>query len=159
MEQMNPGYQETHASSLATPAGAVSHFVSSDDHQASPPACLMDMGNIALDGDDRPRVKVNGKTEPQRRWPPRQQSGQHSQGGDDQIVVPVAKPPNPLHPRSGSGCIHAYFFFQNLILVLTSCRLCDQRVTLHCKPSNLNMQEYMGSNPQVTPSFPQILSP
>ncbi|KAF0039334.1 hypothetical protein F2P81_007569 [Scophthalmus maximus] len=108
MEQMNPGYQETHASSLVTPAGAVSHFVSSADHRASPPACLMDMGapqtrdahppifsptslrserrkddccklecttrvhssrgykgnanilvpgNIALDGDDRPRIK------------------------------------------------------------------------------------------------------
>ncbi|KAF0039226.1 hypothetical protein F2P81_007461 [Scophthalmus maximus] len=151
MEQMNSGYQETHASSLATPAGAVSHFVSSDDHQASPPACLMDMGapqprdahppifrpsslrserrkedccqlecttrvhsargyegnvnilvpgNIALDGDDRPRVKVNGKTEPQRRWPPRQQSGQHSQGGDDQIVVPGSSRTMSAEPPS-----------------------------------------------------------
>ncbi|AWP13788.1 Hypothetical protein SMAX5B_021368 [Scophthalmus maximus] len=43
-EQMNTGYQETHASSLATPFGPVSNFIISDNSQTSPPACLMDMG-------------------------------------------------------------------------------------------------------------------
>ncbi|KAF0039014.1 hypothetical protein F2P81_009498 [Scophthalmus maximus] len=160
MEQMNLGYQETHASSLVTPAGEVSHFVSSDDHQASPPACLVDMGapqprdahppifsptslRFERRKEDCCQLECTTRVHSARGYEVNANilvPGNIALDGDDRPRVKritfVTKIFACNEELQRNQTIHGPTDLKSLLFYS-----CDQRVTLHCRPSNLNMQK------------------